>query len=113
MFMVERKKFFKSITGRTYDGGKKLTKVEKKEKEMKELEMKKLKLKDQNRKVEKKKEEKQAEPNKPAIAIAGDDEDMSMLTSDAKEEQSGKGAKRRKSHQRNQQDQSHTVKNKT
>ena len=42
MFMVKRKKFFTSITGRTYDPGKKLTKAEKKEKEMKELEMKKL-----------------------------------------------------------------------
>ena len=46
MFMVEKKKFFMSIMGRPYDGGKKLTKAKKKEKEMKELEMKKLKLKD-------------------------------------------------------------------
>ena len=61
MFKVERKMFFTSIMGRTYDGGKNLTKAEKKEKEMKELRMKKLKLKDQTPKVEKQKEEKQKE----------------------------------------------------
>ena len=44
LFLVECKKFFTSITGRTYDVGKKLTKAEKKEKEAKEMELKKQKL---------------------------------------------------------------------
>ena len=45
IFQVKRKKFFTSVTGRTYDASKKLTKAEKKEKELKELELKKEKLK--------------------------------------------------------------------
>ena len=40
LFLVEHKKFFTSIMGCTYDAGKKLTKVGKKEKEAKEMELK-------------------------------------------------------------------------
>ena len=53
IFQVERKKFFTSVTGRTYDANKKFTKTEKKEKELQELKFKKERLKRQMPKVEK------------------------------------------------------------
>ena len=53
MFGVERKKFYTSITGCTYDVGKKLTKAEKKEQEARDLDLKKQKLMKQGTKPEK------------------------------------------------------------
>ena len=44
MFGVEKKKFYTSITGHTYDAGKKLVKAEKKEQEAHDLDLKKQKL---------------------------------------------------------------------
>ena len=84
IFQVEHKKFFTSVTGRTYDAGKKLTKAEKKEKELKELEFKKEKLKRQMPKVEKQDRTKEKET---AETTTAEDEDMLMLISDSKEEQ--------------------------
>ena len=45
-FQVERKKFYQTITCKTYDGGQKLTKAEKMKKEQKEAAEKLAKLKD-------------------------------------------------------------------
>ena len=53
MFSVEKKKFYTSITGHTYDVGKKLMKAEKKEWEARDLDMKKQKLMKQGTKPEK------------------------------------------------------------
>ena len=86
IFQVDHKKFFTSVTGRTYDAGKKPTKAEKKELKLKELELKKEKLKRQMPKVEKQDQTKEKETDKPATTVAAD-EDMTMLISDSKEEQ--------------------------
>ena len=75
MFLVEMKKYFASVMGRTYNGGKELSKTEKKEKEGKEIELKKQKL-EKMVKQEKEKEE-QA---KPDVNVPGD-EDMPLLIS--------------------------------
>ena len=87
IFQVEHKKFFTSVTGRTYDASKKLTKAEKKEKELKELELKKEKLKRQMPKVEKQEQTKEKETDKPATTTATADEDMPTLISNSEEEQ--------------------------
>ena len=81
MFLVERKKFFTSIMGRTYDGGKKLLKAEKKEIEEKEVRLKKQKLEKIGHlsKTVKQEQEKE-EPVKTDINVPGD-EDMPMLIS--------------------------------
>ena len=82
MFLVERKKFFTSIMGRTYDGGKKLTKAEKKEKEEKEIKLKKQKLEKMGHLPKTVKQEKERqEPAKTDVNIPGD-EDMPMLIGD-------------------------------
>ena len=62
MFGVERKKFYTSITGCTYDTGKKLTKAEKKEWEACDLDLKKQKLMKQGIKSEKQKTTPKKEP---------------------------------------------------
>ena len=87
IFQVECKKFFTSLTGRTYDTGKKLAKTKKKEKELKELEFKKERLKRQTSKAEKQDQAKVKETDKPATATTVADEDMPMLISNSEEEQ--------------------------
>ena len=87
IFQVDREEFFTSVTGRTYDAGKKLTKTKKKERELKELKFKKEKLKGQMPKVEKQDQAKGKETDKPATATTAADEDMPMLISNSEEEQ--------------------------
>ena len=94
MFLVERKKFFTLVTGRTYDAGKKLTKAKKKEKEAKELELKKQKLKRKTPKEVKQEKEKE-EPAKVDTTMEGD-EDMPMLISDDEQDSPGQGVKKKR-----------------
>ena len=84
MFGVERKKFYTSITGCTYDAGKKLTKAEKKEWEAHDLDLKKQKLMKQRIKPEKqqtKGDEKEPQEENPEEKSTGDSDDMPMLIS--------------------------------
>ena len=92
MFLEERKKFFTSVMGRTYDASEKLTKAEKKEKEIKELELKKQKLKGQTPKEVKQEKEKPAKAN---TTMEGDG-DMPMLISDGKQHPPGQGTKKKR-----------------
>ena len=94
MFLVERKKFFSSVTGRTYNAGKKLTKAKKKEKEVKELELKKQKLKGQTPKELKQEKEKE-EPAKVNTTMEGG-EDMPMLISNDEQDSPGQGMKKKR-----------------
>ena len=85
MFDVERKKFFTSITGRTYDVGKKFTKAEKKEQETHDLDQKKQKLMEQETKPEKqetKSDDKEPQQENPQDKSTSDSDDMPMLISD-------------------------------
>ena len=85
MFGVERKKFYTSITGHTYDAGKKLTKAEKKEPEAHDLDLKKQKLMKQGTKPEKqetKSDDKEPQEENPQDKSMGDSDDMPMLISD-------------------------------
>ena len=87
MFLVERKKFFTSVIGRTYNAGKKLTKAKNKVKEIKELELKKQKLKGQTPREVKQEKEKE-EPAKADTTMEGD-EDMPMLITDDEQDSPG------------------------
>ena len=96
LFLVECKKFFTSIMGCTYDAGKRLTKVEKKEKEAKEMELKKQKLEKagQMTKVEKQEKEKEEQLKKDDGAPM-DINDMPTLISDDESNDGVKGTKRK------------------
>ena len=85
MFGVERKMFYTSITGCTYDVGKKLMKAEKKEREARDLDLKKQKLMKQGTKPEKqetKSDDKKPQEENPQEKSTGDSDDMSVLISD-------------------------------
>ena len=85
MFSVERKKFYTSITGHTYDVGKKLMKAEKKEQEACNLDLKKQKLMKQGIKPEKqetKGDKKEPQEENPKEKSTDDSNDMPMLISD-------------------------------
>ena len=85
MFGVERKKFFTSVTGRTYDAGKKLTKAENKEWETRDLDWKKQKLMGQETKPEKqeaKSNDKEPQGKNPQDKSTSDSNDVLMLISD-------------------------------
>ena len=96
MFSVERKKFYTSITGHTYDAGKKLTKAEKKEWEARDLDLKKQKLMKQGTKPEKqetKSDDKELQEDNPQDKSMGDSDDKPMLISDEdKQDNSQQGA---------------------
>ena len=94
MFGVERKKFFTSIMGGTYDASKKLTKAEKWEQETHEMELKKQKLQGQMSKVEKQQPEKEKTANQPQQE-SNDNDDMPMLVSDDEDPNPGQGAIRK------------------
>ena len=84
MFGVERKKFYTSVTGHTYDVGKKLMKAEKKEWEARDLDLKKQKLMKQGVKPEKqetKDNDKESKGENPQEKSMGDSNDMLMLIS--------------------------------
>ena len=84
MFSVERKKFYTSVTGHTYDAGKQLTKAEKKEREACDLELKKQKLMKQGVKPEKqetKGDDKEPQEENPQEKSMGDSDNMPMLIS--------------------------------
>ena len=85
MFGVERKKFYTSVTGHTYDAGKKLTKAEKKDWGACDLDLKKQKLMKQGTKPEKqeaKSNNKEPQEQNPQDKSMGDSDDMLMLISD-------------------------------
>ena len=85
MFGVERKKFYTSVTGHTYDAGKKLTKAEKKEWETPDLDWKKQKLMGQEtkpKKLETKSDDKEPQEENPQDKSTSDSDDMPMLISD-------------------------------
>ena len=85
MFGVERKKFYTSVTGHTYDVGKKLMKAEKKEWKAHDLDLKKQKLMKQGTKPEKqetKSNDKEPQEENPQDKGMGDSDDMQMLVSD-------------------------------
>ena len=85
MFGVERKKFYTSITSCTYNVGKKLTKVEKKNWEAHDLDLKKQKLMKQGAKPEKqetKSDDKEPHKENPQDKSMDDNDDMPMLISD-------------------------------
>ena len=85
MFGVERKKFYTSVTGCTYDAGKKLMKEEKKEWETCDLDWKKQKLMEQETKPEKqetKSDDKEPQEENPQDKSMSDSDDMLMLISD-------------------------------
>ena len=85
MFSVERKKFYTSITGHTYDVGKNLTKAEKKEQETCDLDQKKQKVMEQETKPEKqetKSDDKEPQEENPQDKSMSDSDDMPMLISD-------------------------------
>ena len=85
MFGVERKKFYTSITGHTYDAGKKLTKAENKKQEACDLDLKKQKLMKQGVKPERqetKGDDAEPQEENPKEKSMGDSDDMPMLISD-------------------------------
>ena len=85
IFGVERKKFYISITGCTYDVGKKLMKTEKKEWEARDLDLKKQELMKQGVKPEKqetKGNDKEPQEENPQEKSTVDSDDMPMLISD-------------------------------
>ena len=85
MFGVERKKFFTSVTGHTYDVGKKLTKAEKKDQETHDLDQKKQKLMEQETKQEKretKSDDKEPQEENPQDNSTSDSDEIPMLISD-------------------------------
>ena len=92
LFLVERKEFYTSISGRTYDAGKKPTKAEKCKKEAKELEARKQKLKaGQLSKEDKQEKEKEDAPM--------DTDKMPELESDSENDghaDTSKGARKKK-----------------
>ena len=95
MFGVERKKFFTSITGRTYDVGKKLTKAEKKGRETCDLDQKKQKLMEQKTKPEKqetKSDDKEQKKENPQDKSTSDSDDMLMLISEDDQDNPQQGA---------------------
>ena len=95
LFSIECKKFFTSVTGRTYDAGKKPTKAEKKEKAAKETELKKQKLEKRGHPSRTVKQEKEKEePAKTNVNIPGD-EDKPMLISDDDDVSDKEGAEKK------------------
>ena len=92
LFLVELKKFYTSILGRTYDAGKKPTKAERCEKEAKELKAKKQKLKA----GQLSKEDKQEKEKEDTLM---DTDKMLELESDSKNDDqadTSKGARKKK-----------------
>ena len=85
MFSVERSKFYTSVTGHTYDAGKKLTKAVKKEWETCDLDQKKQKLMEQETKPEKqeiKRDDKEPQEENPQDKNMSDSDNMLMLISE-------------------------------
>ena len=92
LFLVKQKKFYTSISGRTYDADKKPTKAEKHEKEAKEIEARKQKL----RAGQPSKEDKQEKEKEDTLM---DSDKMLELESDSENDDhadTSKGARKKK-----------------
>ena len=96
MFSVERKKFYTSITGHTYDAGKKLRKAEKKEREARDLDLKKQKLIKQGIKPEKQKTMPKKEPLEKATPDTTEMDTMPPLEDNDNDDDNENGAKKKK-----------------
>ena len=79
MFQVERRKFYTSVTGKKYDTGKKMTKLEKFEKEQKEAAEKTCQTKGQPTKQQKQEKQEVAPPDDEDKVLYGNTDDDDSL----------------------------------